>query len=86
MGLDSVELVWAVEDAFNISISDPEAAAIRTVGELHALVLRKTEVSSDSEQSRVAWERVCELMVEIGGVRRGRITADARIVADLGLR
>jgi acyl carrier protein len=38
--LDSVELVMAVEDAFEIEISDDQAATIVTVDDLEGLVLR----------------------------------------------
>lgn len=41
MGLDSVEILLEVEDTFNITIPDEEAASISTVGELHDSILRK---------------------------------------------
>ena len=41
MGLDAVELIMGVEEAFDIEIPDEEAPTIRTVGQMYALVLRK---------------------------------------------
>ena len=41
MGLDSVEIVMEVEDEFDITITDDEAAAIRHVGELVDCVCSK---------------------------------------------
>ena len=44
MGLDAVELVMDVEEAFEFSIPDEGYAQMRTVGELHQYILRQLEV------------------------------------------
>lgn len=41
MGLDSVELIIAVEERFGIAIDDAEASLIETVGDLEQVVLCK---------------------------------------------
>lgn len=43
MGLDSVELLLAVEDAFQIHIEDHEAGGVSTVGDLYNLVVTKLQ-------------------------------------------
>jgi acyl carrier protein len=41
MGLDFVELIISIEDAFDISINDDEAEHIATVGDCHKFILKK---------------------------------------------
>src|SRR5260370_12510030 len=43
MGLDGIELILAVEDAFQIHIADEEAGRMSTVGDLHSLVVSKLQ-------------------------------------------
>jgi hypothetical protein len=43
MGLDGVELLLAVEDAFQIHIEDHEAGGVYTVGDLYNLVVTKLQ-------------------------------------------
>ena len=45
MGLDTVELVLEVEEAFSIKLPDEEASNINTVGELYDCVLSKTQLN-----------------------------------------
>jgi hypothetical protein len=43
MGLDSVELIMAVEEAFGVEIADEEAGKMSTVGDFYNLVLAKLQ-------------------------------------------
>ena len=43
MGLDAVELLIAVEEEFGVSLPDDEAAALRTLGDLHDYLLETCE-------------------------------------------
>lgn len=45
MGMDTVELVMTVEDAFDVSLSNREIESVRTVGDLYAVVAARHEVN-----------------------------------------
>ena len=42
MGLDTIELVMALEERFRITISDEQAQSCRTLGDLVELIVGKT--------------------------------------------
>ncbi len=46
MGLDTVELVMEIEEAFDISIPDDRASTMLTVGDVYEFILEKTADSS----------------------------------------
>jgi hypothetical protein len=47
LGLDSIELIFAIEAAFNVTITDAEASRLRTLGNIHRLLIAKLS-SSDT--------------------------------------
>lgn len=48
MGLDVVEIIMDIEDAFDISLSNTECGEARTVGELHECIVRKIAAKNPS--------------------------------------
>ena len=82
MGLDSVELIMAVEEAFGIEIANAEAETIVTVGDLLQIVLHHLP---ESERSETVWPRLREVIIEDTGVKPDLVTLDAEIVRDLGI-
>ena len=46
MGLDTVELVMEIEEAFDISIPDDRASTMLTVGDVYEFILEKTADST----------------------------------------
>ena len=94
MGLEMTELVMDCEDEFGIFIPDADAARVRTVGELHDLVLAltrdggKPQLRQRPDLEQYAWDRVCALctrgapcMTEEDATTIARST---RFIEDLG--
>lgn len=70
MGLDSVELVIRTEDEFSITISDDEAAAAITVGDLYRTVLAKLDVTPGCLTSKAFYITRRALVDALGIPRR----------------
>jgi hypothetical protein len=83
MGLDTVELLMAVEDTFGIEIPNAEADTIVTVDDLFRAVL--AHLPSSDRPDSVVWDQLRRIIVEECAVRPELITPDAAIVADLGI-
>ena len=88
MGLDSVELVMAFEEEFDIEFPDAEAEQIFTVGDAHYGILRKLYKrveDPDTIDTDDVWERVQRIIEYQIGVDRRKITPEARFIDDLGV-
>jgi acyl carrier protein len=88
MGLDTVELVMAIEEEFGMKIPNEQAARLETAGDLSSYVQRRLESDRgqplDAAERVAVWERVKAIVVEQLGVEPERVTQDAHIVLDLG--
>ena len=71
MGLDAVEILMDAEKAFGIEILDAEAEAMRTIEDLHLVVMRKT--ADRSPDPGEVWKRIQNIIVENAGVPRDRV-------------
>ena len=84
MGLDTVELVLAVEEGFQITIPDNIAQTLVTVGALHAFVVaeltRLGRFDGDGDRVFLGLKR---LIVHQLGVRPEEVVPTARFVQDL---
>lgn len=85
MGLETVEIVLEIEDAFSISIPDDRANRVRTVGDLVELV-RELVVAKRGNDARVmSIEPHVRLIVSDQlNIPLQRIASDSRFVEDLG--
>ena len=92
MGLDTVEIVMAVEVAFNINMPESGLAMAR-VGDLNAFVLEKlssrnwerdpNDPGSKWSEEEV-WLKLRSVIAQVLSVPEERITKETRFVEDLG--
>ncbi len=89
MGLDSVELVMAIEEEFQIEIPDDIAVKLDTVGKLYEYVLENYHVVHFEIQGQVyeveVWERVKRVIIYQLGVKPEQVKKEANFVYDLGV-
>jgi acyl carrier protein len=82
MGLDTVELVMEVEEAFGITIPDAEAEKIQTVGDLYHFVLARIEgpaLTTPGCLSAAAFYRLRRQLMGRFRVERRRIRPASRL-------
>jgi acyl carrier protein len=80
MGLDGVELVMAVEDAFSISINDADAAKLLTLRLLTDYVLSKvTTTTATVCLTQRAFNLLRRSLLRHGGWKRSEITPDTSL-------
>ncbi len=80
MGLDSVELVMAVEEKFAISIPDEEAQDIRTVGDMFQCVTSKLTIADRSScLTQKAFHLLRRRAKELFNVPRNQFRLDAEL-------
>ena len=84
MGLDTLELVIAIEEEFNLQISDADAERLGLLGDLHDYVVRALKQRGETPDETEVWERLKKIVVAQLGVRPERVTKSAHIVNDLG--
>jgi hypothetical protein len=86
MGLDTVELVMAVEKEFRIDMPTDVLSEIVSLGDLHASVVRILGERSDrAVDSADVWKRLQEIMVREFSIPVTQLVPGAEIVRDLGL-
>lgn len=90
MGLDSLELILAIEKKFDLEIPDADAREMITVGDMydfvHRALVRRAQVTRgpDPDEERL-WNDVLDIIVEEIGTERRRLVRGARFIGDLGV-
>ena len=85
MGLESVEIVMAVEEEFGIRIPDERAAELATVGDMLDFVLIALRQRGEVPDETAIWEHLRAVIVDQIGVPLEDVTRNARFIQDLGV-
>jgi len=85
MGLDSVELVMAIEEEFDIDIPDGDAEKIQTVGDMQRQVLETLRQLGETPDADSGLSKLRKITVNQIGVRPEQVRPEARWIEDLGL-
>ena len=79
MGLESVELLYEVEEKFGINIPDLEAEKIFAVGDFADAVYRKIKAAPNQKcLTQIVFYRIRQALVNLGGARED-ISPDSKI-------
>jgi acyl carrier protein len=85
MGLDTVELVMAFEEEFDLEIPDKAAEKMVTVGDVVAFIFAEFGRLGRAADRDDIFDRVRRLTSEASNVDPSQIHLDTSFVGDLGL-
>ncbi len=83
MGLDTVELVMAIEEEFSIEIPNADAARLGVLGDMQDYIVRALRQRGETPDESQVWQRLTAVVVAQLGVRPEEVTRSAHVVKDL---
>jgi acyl carrier protein len=83
MGMDTVELVIAVEEEFSMTIPNYVAATLETAGKLYEYVILNHGIDGDLNEDQI-WNKLVDVIISQLGVRREEVKKESNFVYDLG--
>jgi acyl carrier protein len=83
MGLDSVELVMAVEEEFGLEIPNSEAEKMERVGDMFQFISRTLRARGEATDDAVIWKRLRDVIVEQLAVAPEDVIPSAHFIRDL---
>lgn len=83
MGLDTVKLVMAFEDEFEIAIPNDVAARLQTVGDVTEYVWRRLAAEGRPRERDAVLAMVCIITCDECGTRLDELTEATTFVEDL---
>jgi acyl carrier protein len=84
MGMDTVELVMAVEEEFSMTIPNDVAATLDTAGKLYEYVILNHGIDGDLNEDQI-WNKLVDVIIRQLGVRREEVKKESNFVYDLGV-
>lgn len=85
MGLDSVELVLAVEEEFELDIPDAAAEMMMTVGDMHAFLIAELKRLGRESNPAEIFEQLRAIIVRQLRIKPEKVVLSARFGKDLHL-
>ena len=86
MGLDSVEIILAAEEEFDLEIPDADAARIITVGDLQAfIIVELRRLGRPGADDDSVFERLRGIICRQLGVTPEAVVPTARFIKDLNV-
>ena len=86
MGLDTVELVMAIEDGFCLEIPNESAEKLTTVGDMHAyLVSELARLGRPDRDDARIYDKMRDIICHQTGVKPDEVVPTASFVEDLRL-
>lgn len=83
MGLDSVELVLAVEEGFQIDIPNEAGEKMLSVRHMRDFVVAELRRLGREADPDAVFSRLCEIIIEQLAVESSEVALDAELVRDL---
>lgn len=83
MGLDTVELILAIEDAFDVDIPNADASKLAVLGDMHAYLVQALRLQGDAADENEVWEKLKAIVVHQLGAEPENVTPSAHIVLNL---
>jgi acyl carrier protein len=85
MGLDSVELLFEIENAFNIKIPGNEAKQISTVRDFYEVVWRHLKEQQTTHSRQEVELLINKIIADRIGLAEEEVISTARLTDDLGI-
>ena len=84
MGLDTVELLMAVEEEFGIEIPESDASRLDVLSGWQACISEAIVRNGEVPVSSEVWERLKRVVISQLGVRPDEVFPEAHLIRDLG--